>query len=72
MQQLQATLSQTYRGEPLAVIDGGPFAGGAELTPAQCRALAAALQRIAEDADARKLTHRGKPTPVLRKVYRTE
>jgi len=51
---LEATLCQTFRREPLAVVDGLP-GGGAELTPAQARALAAALLKIAADAEARPM-----------------
>lgn len=49
---LRATLTKTYRGDPLAVIDGLP-GGGAELTPADLRALGAALLRIAAECEAR-------------------
>ncbi|MDE2081696.1 MAG: hypothetical protein KGI90_10105 [Burkholderiales bacterium] len=48
---LRATFTRCYRDEPLAVIDGLP-GGGAEMRPAQLRALAAALLQIAADCDA--------------------
>ena len=47
---LQVTLTQTRHGEPLAVVDGFP-GGGAELTPAQMRALAGVLIAAAEDCE---------------------
>lgn len=65
---LRVSLTTTYTGVPLAVIDGLP-GGSAELTPALCRALAATLQRIANDAESRKLLHRGKPLPATRREY---
>lgn len=49
---LRTTLTQTHRGDPLAVVDGLP-GGSAELTPAQLRALAQALTKIAADCEAR-------------------
>ncbi len=55
--ELTATLCQTHQREPLAVIDGLP-GGGAELTPAQLRALAETLVRIAADAEAQPMTAR--------------
>jgi hypothetical protein len=51
---LDANLTRTFDGRPLAVIDGLP-GGGAELTPPQLRALAATLLRIADDAEARPM-----------------
>ena len=53
-QTLIATLCQTHQREPLAVIEGLP-GGSAELTPAQLRALAEGLLRIAADAEARPM-----------------
>ena len=53
-QELTATLSQTFERKPLAVVDGLP-GGGAELTPAQLRALAASLLRIAADTEAQPM-----------------
>jgi hypothetical protein len=52
MRTLSAKLCRTHTGAPLATVDGLP-GGCADLTPAQLRALAKALQRIADDADAR-------------------
>jgi hypothetical protein len=52
--ELTATLCQTHRCEPLAVVDGLP-GGDAELTPAQLRALAAGLLRIAADAESQPM-----------------
>lgn len=63
---LQVTLTQTRRGEPLAVVDGFP-GGGAELTPTQLRALAAALNCIAVDLDARPT--KAKHFSSLRRAY---
>ena len=65
---LQATLTGSYDLQPLAVVDGLP-GGGAELRPAELRALAAALLRIAADTEARPLKRRGKPTPSERRSY---
>lgn len=48
---LTATLCRTRTGAPLATLDGLP-GGSAELTPAELRTLAAALERIATDAEA--------------------
>lgn len=48
---LTATLCRTHTGAPLATLDGLP-GGSADLTPAELRALAAALERIAADAEA--------------------
>lgn len=55
---LHATLTRTHDGAPLAVVDNLP-GGFAELRPAQLRALAAALQRIADDCEARPRKGRG-------------
>ena len=49
---IRATLTRTYRGEPLAVLHGLP-GGAAELTPAQLRALAQTLTEIAAACEAR-------------------
>lgn len=68
MKALDAKLTRTRDGGPLAVIEGLP-GGGAELQPAQLRSLAAALLRVAADAEARKLVHRGRPLPDERRVY---
>jgi len=54
---LTATLCQTHDRKPLAVVDGLP-GGFAELTPAQLRALADGLMRIADDAEARPMAPR--------------
>lgn len=54
---LTATLCQTYERKPLAVVDGLP-GGCAELTPAQLRALADGLLRIAADAEAQPMAPR--------------
>lgn len=67
-QTLTATLTATYDGKPLAVVDGLP-GDHAELRPEQMRALAAALLKLADDTAARKLMHRGKPLPVERRAY---
>lgn len=49
---LHATLTRTASGAPLVSLDGLP-SDGADLTPVQLRALAATLERIAVDAEAR-------------------
>ena len=54
---LTVSLSRTFDGAPLAVLDNLP-GGGAELRPAQLRALAATLQRIADDCEARPVKGR--------------
>ncbi len=68
MKTLDATLSRTRDGAPLAVVDGLP-GGGAELRPVELRRLAAALLQMADDAEARKLAHRGRPLPDERRAY---
>ena len=55
---LSATLTKTYTGEPLAVVDNLP-GGFAELRPAELRELARALVRIADDCEARPTKGRG-------------
>jgi len=65
---LRVRLTCTRHAAPLAVVDGLP-GGGAELTPAQLRALAATLVRVADDADARPTMHRGKPLPAQQREY---
>jgi len=65
---LDVALTATRDMQPLAVVDGLP-GGGADLRPADLRALAAALLRIADDAESRPLVRRGKPTPTERRVY---
>lgn len=68
MKPLSATLTTAYDGGPLAVIDGLP-GNGAELRPQQARALAHALLQLADDAERRKLMHRGKPLPPEHRAY---
>ena len=64
---LAVVLTKTRDCRPLAVVD---LPGdGAELTPCQLRELAAALLRVADEAEARKLVHRGKPMPDERRAY---
>lgn len=63
---LIATLTVTFDGAPLAVVDNLP-GGYAELRPAQLRALAAALQVIAADCEAHH--KRGKRAAPARKAY---
>ena len=65
---LNVSLTVTRDMEPLAVVDGLP-GGSAELRPAELRALAAALLRIAADAERRPLVRRGKPLPADRREY---
>ena len=55
---LIASLTRTPDGKPLAVVDNLP-GGFAELRPAQLRALAEALQRIADDCEARPVKGKG-------------
>lgn len=66
---LTARLCRTRDGQPLASVDGMPGSIGTDLTPAQLRALAAALLRVADDAEARPLVHRGRPLPDVRREY---
>ena len=54
---LTVSLTRTFDNKPLAVVDNLP-GGGAELRPAQLRALAATLQRIADDCEARPVKGR--------------
>lgn len=64
---LTATLTTTYTGKPLAVVDNLlPGVVGAELRPAQLRELAATLERIADDCEARIRKGRKPPAPVRR------
>lgn len=69
MRDLNVTMTRAYDGGPLAVIDDGLPGNGAELRPQQLRALAAALERLASEVEARKLVHRGKPLPNERRVF---
>jgi len=72
METIRATLTKTYRGEPLAVIDDLP-GGGAAMTPTQLRCLAYALNRIADDCEARAAAparKRSLPLPSHRREYR--
>lgn len=57
MNTIKVTLTRTYRNEPLAVLDGGPFVI-VERTPEQLRALAAALVAAAIAAESRPCTGR--------------
>lgn len=68
MRTLTVMLTRTRDASPLATVDGLP-GSGADLTPAQLRALAAALLRVAADAEARPLMWRGKPLPSERRQY---
>jgi hypothetical protein len=68
---ITAKLCQTRDGRPLATVEGLP-GDGADLTPGDLRALAAALLRVAEDAEGRKVAHRGRPMPVQSKSYSLE
>ena len=63
---LSVSLTRTLKGEPLAVVDNLP-GGFAELRPSELRALAAALQRIASDCEARPTT--GKSWMPARRDY---
>ncbi len=65
---LTARLTCTFDARPLAVVDGLP-GDGAELRPAQMRALATALLQVANDCEARKLFHRGKLLPADCRTY---
>ena len=65
---LIATLTATRAVLPLATVEGLP-GGGADLTPAELRDLVTALARIADDAERRLLTQRGKPAPAVRRTY---
>jgi len=66
---LDVALTRTRDLQPLATVDGLP-GGSADLTPAQLRALAAALLRIADDAEARPV--RAKTLPTVRREYRLQ
>ena len=64
---MTAVLTLTRDGAPLAVVD---LPGeGAELTMRELRVLATALQRVADDAEARKLTGRDKLMAAEPRVY---
>lgn len=63
---MSVRITRTFDGQPLAVLD---LPGdGAELRVHQLRDLAAALVQIADAAEGRKATHRGKPLPDQRLV----
>lgn len=68
MKPLCVTVGADRHGAALVTVEGLP-GDGAELRPQELRDLAAALVRIASDAERRKPTHRGKPLPPQRKVY---
>lgn len=65
---LRVRLGRARDGGPLATIEGLP--DGADLRPSELRALADTLLRVAADAEARQTTHRGKPLPDAKRVYR--
>jgi hypothetical protein len=54
---LTVSLTRTFDNKPLAVVDNLP-GGFAELRSAQLRDLAATLQRIADDCEARPVKGR--------------
>jgi hypothetical protein len=66
---LDVTLTRTRDLQPLATVDGLP-GGSADLTPAQLRALAGGLLRIAADAESRPV--KAKTLPTLRREYRLQ
>lgn len=68
---IKAKLTRAYDGGPLVVIESVGLGPGAELRPQRLRALAASLMLIADDAERRKLTHRGKPLPDVTRIYGT-
>lgn len=55
--ELQVIHTQTYDGKPLAVIRNFPGLD-AEMTPAQMRAMAAALEAVAADCEKRPMARR--------------
>ncbi|SAI74586.1 Uncharacterised protein [Bordetella ansorpii] len=57
MKAIKVVLTRTYRNEPLATLDGGPFCS-VDLTPMQLRSLAAAMEAIAVAAEKRPCTGR--------------
>ena len=63
---LTVSLSRTFDGAPLAVVDN-LSGGGAELRLAQLRVLAATLQRIADDCEARPV--KGRNWTPARRAY---
>ncbi len=70
MTPVRVKMTRACDGGPLAVLD---LPGdGAELRPQQLRDLAAALLRVADDCEARKLMHRGRPLPDERRSYPVE
>jgi hypothetical protein len=68
---IKAKLTRAYDGGPLVVIESLGLGQGAELRPQRLRALAASLMRLADDAERRKLTHRGRPLPDETRTYGT-
>lgn len=68
---LRVKMTRAFDGGPLVVIESLGLGQGAELRPQQLRAFAAALMLAADEAERRKLTHRGKPTPAEHRTYGT-
>lgn len=67
MKPLRVTMTQCRNGQPLAVLD--LLGDGAELRPQQLRDLADALRRVADATEVRKLMHRGRPLPDVRREF---
>lgn len=68
---VQVKHTRAFDGGPLVVIESLGLGQGAELRPQRLRAFAAALMLAADEAERRKLTHRGKPMPDERRTYGT-
>lgn len=66
---IKARLTRAYDGKPLVVIESLGLGQGAELRPQKLRAMAAQLMRMADDAERRKLAHRGRPLPDETRTY---
>lgn len=69
---LKARLTSDHHGEPLASIDlltPSLILSAEYARPAYLRTVAAALLKLADDADSRQTVHRGRRLPDVRKEY---
>lgn len=68
---VKVKMTRAFDGGPLVVIESLGLGQGAELRPQRLRAFAAALMAAADEADRRKLTHRGKTLPDEHRTFGT-
>lgn len=69
--ELTARLTNDRHGATIVEITSRGLGEGATLYAADLRQLAAVFAQLADEADARKATHRGRPMPDVRKRYVT-